>query len=90
MWRLFQNLNIYNCCRIYKEVNRTIDGLAKKGFCNTHSNIWWLEFPRDVRKFAFEDYCGLSFNRVCKLFQKKKKKKSCIFSFSLNWHVYPK
>ena len=62
-------------------MNRTIDGLAKKGICNTYSNIWWSEFPRDVRKFAFEDYCGLSFNRVCQLFQKKKKKNLVSFHF---------
>ena len=61
-WRLSQNLNIYNCCHIYREANQTTYCLAKKGICNT----WWSEFPRDVRKFAFEDYHGLSFNRVCK------------------------
>ena len=46
---------------------RTIDCLAKKGIFNTNSIIWWSDFPRDVRKFAFEDYCGLSFNQICKL-----------------------
>ena len=38
----------------------------KEGFCNTNSNIWWSEFPKDARNFSFEDYCELSFNRFCK------------------------
>ena len=65
IWRLSQNLNVYNCCHIYKEANRTMDGLAKKGIYNSNPNIWCSDFPRDVIKFGFEDYCGLSFNRLC-------------------------
>ena len=66
IWRLSHNLNIYNCCHIYREANRIVDCLAKKCIYMTDSNIWWLEFPRDVKKFTFEDYCGLSFNQICK------------------------
>ena len=58
VWRLSQNLNIFNCCHIYPEANRTTNCLAKKGSCNTNSNIWRWDFPRDIRKVAFEDYCG--------------------------------
>ena len=38
-----------------------MDCLAKKDICNIDSNIWWSNL--DVRKFAFEDYCGSLFNR---------------------------
>ena len=65
IWKLSQNLNIYNCYHVYRETNRTTDCLAKKGICNIYSNIWWSDFPRDVRKFSFEDHCGSSFNRLC-------------------------
>ena len=51
------------CCHVYKEVNRTIDCLAKKSIFNIDSNIWWSDFPRDAKKFSFEDYRGSSFNR---------------------------
>ena len=37
--------------------------LAKKDI----GNVWWSNFPRDVIKIGFEDYCGSSFNRVCKI-----------------------
>ena len=74
IWKLSRDLNIYRCCHIYREANRTTDCLAKKGICNTDSNIWWLDFPRYVRKFAFEDYCGPSFNRFCSLLSPQKKR----------------
>ena len=62
-WKLSHNLNIYNCCHIYIEANRTTGCLAKKGICNTNSNIWWTNFPRDVRKknvlvLIHIDICG--------------------------------
>ena len=63
VWRISRSLNIVNCCHIYREANRTTDCLAKKNNYNTDSNIWRLDFPRDVRNVAFEDYCGSSFNR---------------------------
>ena len=66
IWRLSQDLNIYNCCHIYKEPYRIADCLAKKGIYNTNPNIWSSYFPRDIIKFGFEDYCGLSFNRTSK------------------------
>ena len=49
-----------------EKVNRIADCLAKKGIYNTSLNIWCSSFPRDVIKFGFEDYCGLSFNCMCK------------------------
>ena len=67
IWGLTQDLNILNCCHIYREANRITDCLAKKGICNTNSVIWWSEFPKDVRNFAFEDYCGTSFNCICRM-----------------------
>ena len=39
-WKLSQDLNIYNCCHIYRKANRTTNCLAKKGICNTDSKIW--------------------------------------------------
>ena len=54
IWGLAHNLNIYNCCHIYREANRTTDCLAKKGICNTNSVIWWAEFTRDVRKIIVD------------------------------------
>ena len=59
VWKLFQDLNIYNCDHIYREVNRTIVILQI-------FNIWCSNFPRNVIKFGFKDYYDLSFNRICK------------------------
>ena len=79
--RLSQDLNIYNCGHIYRKANRTTDCLAKKGIYNTIPNIWCSNFPKDVIKFGFEDYCGLSFNHMYKfpylysLSTKKKKER---------------
>ena len=66
IWRLSQDLNIYNCCHIYREANRTSDCLTKNSIYNTNPNIYCSDFPRDVIRFGFEDYCGLSLNRICK------------------------
>ena len=49
IWRLSHNLNIYNCCHIYREANRTTDCLVEKGIYMTNSNIWWSNFPKDVK-----------------------------------------
>ena len=80
IWRLSQDLNIYNCCHIYKATNRTTDCLSKKDIYNTNHNIWCSDFPMNVIKFGFEDYCGSSFNHMFKFpysyslfFQQKKK-----------------
>ena len=40
IWRLSQDLNIYNYGHIYREANRTTYCLAKKGIYNTNRNIW--------------------------------------------------
>ena len=51
--------------------------LYKKGICDPN-----LDFLRDVRKYTFEDYCGLSFIRRYKFpysysfLTKKKQKKT--------------
>lgn len=49
----------------------------KKGIYNTDSCIWWSDFSRDVRKFAYDDYCGSFFFVdifICSLpFTQKKK-----------------
>ena len=76
IWRLVQNLNIYKCCHIYRKANRTTDCLTKKGICITDSNILRSDFPRDVRKCSFEDYCGTPFRSS--LFVIKKKKKTMV------------
>ena len=34
-------LNIYDCCHVYNEANRTIDRLAKKGISILDSNVWY-------------------------------------------------
>ena len=39
IWRLSQDLNIYNCGHIYREANRTTNCLAKKSSYNTNPNI---------------------------------------------------
>ena len=64
-WRLCQNLNIHKYSNLYKESNRTIYCLDKKGICNVDYN-WWSNFSRDVLKFSFDDYCASSFNRLCR------------------------
>ena len=60
--KLSQNLNIYH----YRETNRKIYCLVKKDICNIKLFIWWLNFLKDVTKFGFEDYCGSSFNQICR------------------------
>ena len=62
IWRLSRNLNTYNCFHIYRETNRIVYCLAKKGISNTNSNIWLSKFYRHVYRFAFEDYCKLTCN----------------------------
>ena len=66
IWKLIQDLNIYDCCHIYREANRIAYCLAKKGICNLESIIWLSNFPKDVRKFSFKDYCDSFFNRICR------------------------
>ena len=65
--RLYKKLNIYICCHINREANRTTNCLAKMSNCIIDSNIWRTDFPINFRKFTFEDYCGFSFNRICML-----------------------
>ena len=55
IWKLSQDLNIYNCHYIYKEANRIIDCLVMKSIYNLELIIWWSNFLKDVRKFSFED-----------------------------------
>ena len=64
IWKLFQDINIYNCCYIYKETNKIIDCLTKKCICNIESTIWWLNFPKYVIKFGFKYYYDSSFNQI--------------------------
>ena len=40
IWRLSQDLNIYNYRHIHREVNKTLDCLVKKCLYNTNNNIW--------------------------------------------------
>ena len=63
-----QDLNICNYCHIYRKAIRTTDYLAMKGIYNTNPNIWCSDFPMKRYKIMFEDYRGLSFNRMCKFF----------------------
>ena len=55
IWKLSQDLYIYNCYYIYNEANRIIDCLVMKSICNLELIIWWSNFLKDVRKFSFED-----------------------------------
>ena len=71
--KLSRDLNIYQCCHIYREANRRTDCLAKKGICNTDSNIWWLDFPRYVRKFALKIIVDHHFIVSVVFFHPKKK-----------------
>ena len=66
IWKLSQDLYIYDCLYIYREANRKTDCLAKKGICNLESIIWYSNFSYDVRKFSFEDYYDSSFNCICR------------------------
>ena len=34
IWKLSQDLCIYDCCRIYRETNKTINYFTKKCICN--------------------------------------------------------
>ena len=45
VWSLSRNLNIYCCCHIYWEANRSADCLAKNGIFITDSYIWRINFP---------------------------------------------
>ena len=66
IWGFSQDLNIYHCCHIYKEVNIIMDGLAMKGIYNINPKILCSSFYRDYIKFGFEEYYDLSFNGMCK------------------------
>ena len=39
IWKLFQDLYIYDCCHIYRKTNRTLYCLTKKCICNLNSII---------------------------------------------------
>lgn len=40
IWKLSQDLNIYDCQHVYREVNTTVDRLAKKDIDGIDSIIW--------------------------------------------------
>ena len=67
IWKLSEDLNIYSCHPVYREANRTVDCIAKKGNGIIDSRIWMSNFPKDVTNISFEDYCGSLSNRLCKL-----------------------
>lgn len=54
------------CQFFYREANRTADCLAKKCMKIINSRIWNSIFPKDVKNISSEDYCGSSFNCICK------------------------
>ena len=62
------SLNINLCRHVYKEGNRTVDCLAKKGLNSLGFNVLWSNFPKDVTNISFHDYCGFFSNRLCKFF----------------------
>ena len=68
IWKLSQELNIYDCRHVYREANRTVDCLPKKGISILDSSVWYSNFPKDITNISFEDYCGSLINRVCKNF----------------------
>ena len=67
IWKLSQDLNVYICGHVYKETNRTVDCLAKKGLSILDSKVWWSNFPKNVIYISFEDYYGYLSNCVCKI-----------------------
>ena len=82
IWKLTQDLNIYNYHHIYREANRTTNCLAKKYICNVEPIIWRSKFSRDVTKFGLEGYYDSFFDRIYRYFvwqslsiKKKEKKK---------------
>ena len=67
IWKLSRDLDIYSCHHVYREANRTIDCLAKKGIGIIDSRTWWSNFLKDVTNISFQHNCGLSSNRFCKI-----------------------
>ena len=48
IWKLSQDLNVYIRRHVYREANRTVNCLAKKGLSISYSNVWWSNFSKDV------------------------------------------
>ena len=66
--KFVSSLNIYVCRHVYKEANRIIDCLAKKGLSTLDSSIWWLNFLKDIINISFYNYYDSLSNCVCKFF----------------------
>ena len=48
IWKLSYNMNIYDCKHAYREANRTVNCLAKKGIRITNSKFWLSNSSKDV------------------------------------------
>ena len=78
IWKLSQELNIYDCRHVYKEANKTTDCLAKKRISILYTSVWYSNFLKDVTNISFEEvllsivFVRTSFRSL--LLPKKKKK----------------
>ena len=63
--KVSQGLCVYECRQVYREANRTVNCLAKKGIGILDSYYWLSNFHKDVTDISYEDYCGSRFNRLC-------------------------
>ena len=62
--KLSEDLNIYSRHHVYKEVNRTVNCIAKKDISIIDSRIC---LPYYVTNISFKDYYGSLSNRLYKL-----------------------
>ena len=62
--KLSEDLNMYSHHHVYKEVNRTVNCIAKKDISIIDSRIW---LPKDVTNISFKGYYGSLSNRLYKL-----------------------
>ena len=67
IYNLSRDLNIHSCHHVYRESNRTVDCLAKKGIGILDSRNWLSNFPKDVTYNNFIDYYGFLSNSLSKL-----------------------
>ena len=51
IWKLFQDLNIYVCRHVYREANKIVDCVAKKGFSILDSTVFGVQIVGSTISF---------------------------------------
>ena len=66
MLRDFDDHSPYS--HVYRKVNKTVDCLSKKIIGILDFCCWLPNFPKDVIKISYENYCGSHFNGLYKFY----------------------